>query len=235
MLVALQAVDLQCDELEDKQDEIEERLAGVSKVLGSLKVDLQAQEERLQSTIDLQREKQGELDELEGRYRDSKVRLTKVANSREYSAIEQKIENLKRMTTQIEEELVHLLEAIEATQASIAEKSEKVAALEGEIGQEADRAGGESQQLAQALDKLTAERDRLAAEISPPLLRRYDRIRDRFANAIVAAIGGACQGCFMNLPPQLYIEAQRGTKLLQCPSCRRIMYHEEAAPSPPAE
>ncbi|MDA8136352.1 MAG: C4-type zinc ribbon domain-containing protein [Desulfobacteraceae bacterium] len=32
-------------------------------------------------------------------------------------------------------------------------------------------------------------------------------------------------GCFMNIPPQLYIEVQRGKSLISCPQCSRILYH----------
>ena len=44
-------------------------------------------------------------------------------------------------------------------------------------------------------------------------------------------IAGACQGCNMSLPPQMYnnLRVSLGTEL--CPSCHRIIYAAEALES----
>ncbi len=43
--------------------------------------------------------------------------------------------------------------------------------------------------------------------------------------AIVQGVTDAvCQGCHMNIPPQMYNELQREDSLKMCPSCERIIY-----------
>jgi uncharacterized protein len=37
-----------------------------------------------------------------------------------------------------------------------------------------------------------------------------------------------CNGCNVNLPPQLYNELQRSDTLRYCPNCQRIIYWKEA-------
>ena len=75
--------------------------------------------------------------------------------------------------------------------------------------------------------ELRAERDKLAAEVKPDVLKRYGNIRMRRGLAVVSVRNGTCQGCNMNIPPQLYNVLQRGQTVETCPSCHRIIYWEE--------
>ena len=36
--------------------------------------------------------------------------------------------------------------------------------------------------------------------------------------------GRICQGCYMQIPPNLGVQLARGASLVQCPSCDRILY-----------
>ena len=46
---------------------------------------------------------------------------------------------------------------------------------------------------------------------------------------------GTCQGCRMNLPPQLYYNLRTRLDTDSCPSCQRIIYAAEALDLPAAE
>jgi predicted nucleic acid-binding Zn-ribbon protein len=72
-----------------------------------------------------------------------------------------------------------------------------------------------------------AERDKLATQVKPDVLKRYASIRMRRGLAVVSVRNGTCQGCNMNIPPQLYIVIQRGQTIETCPSCHRIIYWED--------
>ena len=74
--------------------------------------------------------------------------------------------------------------------------------------------------------ELRVERDKLAAEVKPDVLKRYGSIRMRRGLAVVSVRNGTCQGCNMNIPPQLYNVLQRGQTIETCPSCHRIIYWE---------
>jgi predicted nucleic acid-binding Zn-ribbon protein len=45
----------------------------------------------------------------------------------------------------------------------------------------------------------------------------------------VEVAGGICQGCYMNIPPQLSNEIIRNDKVHLCPSCQRILYVKPVA------
>jgi uncharacterized protein len=42
----------------------------------------------------------------------------------------------------------------------------------------------------------------------------------------VQVTGGICQGCYMNIPPQLWNEIIRSEKVNLCPSCQRILHYK---------
>ena len=76
---------------------------------------------------------------------------------------------------------------------------------------------------AEGLDRL----DLIAEEIDASLMSRYELIFSRRGgNAVVQVTGGICQGCYMNIPPQLWNEIIRSDKVNLCPSCQRILYYK---------
>ena len=140
LLLKLQALDLERDKIHNEQDEIDDRLEEFQNVLGNLRRDLAVQQHQLTETEELQKDKTEELAEVERRYKDSKARLAKVSNTKEYSAIELEIENVKRQSAQLEEELIQLIEAIEATRTSVTDKQSKIETLEATVEDESKRA-----------------------------------------------------------------------------------------------
>jgi CheY-like chemotaxis protein len=66
---------------------------------------------------------------------------------------------------------------------------------------------------------------RAIRKIDPKLLTKYDGIRKKRAGiGLVLVEDGTCQGCHIQLPPQLYNELQRGNTFECCPSCNRILF-----------
>jgi uncharacterized protein len=228
LLLKLQELDLETDQVREARREIDLKLGEFVQVLDSLRSDLDEQREELEATEDLYAEKLHEQAEMDDRLKKSKLRLSKVTNTKEYAAIELEIENSKRQLTQLDEELAQLKEAIEASREAIAGKQARIDGLTEQVALEEQEAESHVRDLEQRLVSLKKNREQLQNEVTKSLSRRYDFIRSRRNGmAVVAARNGCCQGCFMQLPPQLYIEVQRSQALKVCPSCQRILYWEE--------
>jgi predicted nucleic acid-binding Zn-ribbon protein len=98
---------------------------------------------------------------------------------------------------------------------------------------------GHSENFASQVKALEGQRAAAAARVHPPLLQRYETVRRKRMPALVTVVAGTCQGCNMNVPPQLYntLKTTLGTDI--CPSCHRIICAPEAiepqaAPRAPA-
>jgi hypothetical protein len=68
-------------------------------------------------------------------------------------------------------------------------------------------------------------REALTKQIEARLFKLYDTLREKRRGVGVFNVKNeTCQGCFLNIPPQMYIEVQKNSALIQCPNCNRILY-----------
>ena len=81
---------------------------------------------------------------------------------------------------------------------------------------------------------IKVDRDKAATGIKPDVLKRYGAIRMRRGLAVTTVRNGTCQGCNMNVPPQLFNVLQRGNSIETCPYCHRIVYWENLMKDEPA-
>ncbi|QDG51839.1 hypothetical protein FIV42_14135 [Persicimonas caeni] len=230
LLRELQRIDLQLDELEDQKDDIQEKLEENRGFLDKLIDDLENQKKELEEVKSLRRQKKDDIEQTRSQLADRQEKLKAVSTQKEFGAVETEIDVLKKNLEQTQEEALHLDESIESTEQSIEEKEEKIVQLREGIASEVADA---EQQLAELDEEIEARHDRqdeAREEVSKRVLHKYDFIRSRRPGlAIVPAKDGHCEGCFMAIPPQQFIEIQRGETLEICPSCQRILYFWEHA------
>ncbi len=142
------------------------------------------------------------------------------------AAFQHQAKTLKRDISIAEEEGLEMVEQADALKvqadqlvAEVKEAESVFSELSGNVDQE--------MAVAQAkLDELLAERSkRLSNDVDKDSLQLYERLlQAREGVALAELEGKICQGCFMEVPSNLYVTVARGTKLAQCPSCDRIFY-----------
>ncbi len=78
------------------------------------------------------------------------------------------------------------------------------------------------------LNELQDQHAGLSKAITPKDMNFYKRISARYpGQAVVTLSGKSCTGCYFSLSPQIFVQVTRGTELLTCPSCGRILSPEE--------
>jgi hypothetical protein len=159
-----------------------------------------------------------------------------VRNTREYAAAQREIEQTRDQMAAREVEIAKLADVAEAKAKVLAEREASVKELREGVEKDAEAARAKMADLEGKIAEIRAERDKVARDVRPDVLKRYSTIRLRRGIALATAANGACKGCNMNIPPQLYITIQRGTSIESCPYCHRIIYWEEIMkdPAPPA-
>jgi predicted nucleic acid-binding Zn-ribbon protein len=164
----------------------------------------------------------------------AKHKLSLAKNSKEYMAAQREIEQRREGLTARETEIAKLVEALDAKKKLLAERANDVATLRSSIEKDGEAAKERMAEIEGKIAELRVERDKLAADVKPDVLKRYSNIRMRRGLAVVSVRNGTCQGCNMNIPPQLYNVLQRGVSVETCPSCHRIIYWEEIMKDDPA-
>lgn len=72
--------------------------------------------------------------------------------------------------------------------------------------------------------ELKTARDEMAAQISKPLLFRYERLRGKLKRAVVPVKNDVCLGCFLRQPTSIGAQGREGTDLFTCENCGRMLY-----------
>ena len=75
--------------------------------------------------------------------------------------------------------------------------------------------------------ELDRDREALVTRIDAGLLARYEKIAARHGSAVARVHRETCQGCRVNIPPQMHIELLRGESLITCQRCKRILIPEK--------
>ena len=151
-----------------------------------------------------------------------------VKSNEAYTALLHEIETTE---TAISEAETRILEAMESIDAAGGERADAEAAGKKVL----DRVEADERTLDErerALDariaELRAARAELLDGLAAELRRQYERIETRQRPAVTAVRREICQGCRVNIPPQLQIELLEGSRLITCNHCHRILIHETA-------
>jgi len=138
------------------------------------------------------------------------------------------IESAKDENTKTEEEILVLMDKIEELKNDYKTSKTKLKSREIEVEKEKSRLKKELDVLEQTIAEFKKERNKLLGVVSDNLRTTYQTIIEkRGGTAVVNLKNGVCLGCFMNIPPQLFIEATKNRQLILCPSCNRIFYFLE--------
>ena len=230
-LTELQRIDLKLDGLQgEKQAMLAEIAALEAKVAGAQSV-IAAKSEELAvleaERVTLDENLATETDNITR----SEARLKEIKTQKEYQAVSKEIGTAKKLTTELEEQILQKSAQAEELQGEIAGEEENLQALEQNIavqkGEVEERIAG----LDSGMVKDTAARDVIVKALPATVVRRYTKLREqRRGIAVVEAKDGSCLGCNMNLPPQLYNMLFRGDELITCPHCQRmlVLSHEVA-------
>ncbi len=153
------------------------------------------------------------------------MRITRIRNDKELGLAKREVDLLKEETGGLEVELIAVLEQVDAV-------TKRFEAAQAELASLTTARDTEATQLRDTIGRLGAEieRDRgrrgeLVETVDGDLRRRYEMIFSRRGGvAVVPVRGGTCQGCHMNVPPQLFNLIQRNEQLILCPNCQRMLF-----------
>src|SRR5262245_44572106 len=157
----------------------------------------------------------------------AKIKLQAVKNTKEYMATQRELETTRKLAQEREEEVLKLLGAIDEFKKNIAAHEADVDVIREAVAKEEAIGRAEIAKLEAQLSEERRGRNQVAAEVRPEVMRRYASIRMKRGLAVVPVKNGTCQGCHMNIPPQLYNTLQRGQSIETCPNCNRIVYWDK--------
>ena len=227
LLVELQKVDAVIGEMKRKREETPKRLAELETGLEAMKADLEQYGVELEELKKDRRAKEGFLQMEIDRVHRSEDKLKDIKTQKEYQALLKEVEQGKKLNASREEDVLKIIAVVEEREKAASEKAEALKTKEEEYRKEKDTLGNELFRIDAEFDDKKKKWEETAKKVKPNILKMYQRISERRnVTSVVPVNKGACTGCHMNLPPQLYNQVQKGNEMFQCPACHRILYWE---------
>ncbi len=201
-------------ELEDMERRYEETETQRDRILDKL-AHLQDQQKRLAV----------EIDDDTTRIKKSKNKLMQVGNTREYYAMMREMDSMEKINRSREEEKIILAEELQLQDTALTEIDALHAALKEELDIKRSGMDKWKQQVENSMKNLNKKRAKVSKGIPQPVFMRYEFIRVRMEYPVIVPVkDGICSGCNIAVPPQSFIELQRGQQILSCPNCQRLIY-----------
>ena len=224
-LIELQKVETEQSRINIKKKELPNRILKLEEVLKVFGMRVEEDRKKLDELNRKHREDEEKLKRGNESLKKTKERLLEVKTNREYQAILKEIETIERKNSEIEDEIISLLEEIDGIRVVLKTKEKEVETHKQQYEQGKKKIEEEMRSL---------DADLLACEqkihdhrmwINDDLLKRYETIKAiNNGVAVVSVWKEVCDGCHMNIQPQLYNELQKSSALLSCPNCNRIIY-----------
>ena len=177
-------------------------------------------------------EKEQLLQEESKKATEKRMRMNRIKNIKELQALQREIDQIKLGNSQLEDELIKLLEEAESYASALRAKEEELRQLEAAWREKQGEIEAQVAGIERAVAEASALRQAIATRLNRELIERYELIFSRRGGmAVVTVSDGICQGCYMNIPPQLWNEIIKSDKLILCPSCHRILYSKPTVPN----
>jgi uncharacterized protein len=225
-LEELQRFDAQIQELTNALKAIPAKLEASQSDFTRVQTLLENERAQLAESQHYYADQKGQLQTDESSATGAKHKLSQAKNSKEYVAAQREMEATRDSVQTREEEIAKLIEAVQAKEKLLSERADELEILRKSINKDAEVAKKKMAEIEGKIAVIKVDRDKIAAGIKPDVLKRYGAIRMRRGLAITTVRNGTCQGCNMNVPPQLYNVLQRGDTIETCPYCHRIVYWE---------
>jgi len=227
VLDELQRIDMELSELEVSLKEYPEKISAFEQELETSRntiTDLNTQnEQHKESKSKLEQE----IANNEEMIKKSEEKLFEIKTHKEYAALQKEISDTKRMNSDLEESLIDDMEKIEQIESTISEIQEELTVKEEEYREKIDGFKEKLEEVNKLYGPKVAEKDTVSSKINPEILPIYEKIKKRDGTVLALAKNEVCTACHMNIPPQMFNEVLTLSKIIQCPSCKKILYCEE--------
>ncbi len=229
LLIQLQEIDGRIRSLAEQKKRLPEFLGDLERRREENKADLDKVKEALQTAQKNKRDRDQDLEAGAQKVEKLKARTSEIKNNKEYQALLKEIETAEQENKAIEDDILTLMEKIDAAAAAITaaeqRSREEDAAIQAERKQlEADFAKAEEE-----LKRIEQARQGIISHIQPAIFSQYQKLLVSKAGvAIAEARAEACSGCYMSIPPQVFVNVKKNESIITCPHCGRILYYKEA-------
>ena len=226
-LAKLQSIEVETDRINAKLNTVPEKIESFDLEIQTLDKRLSDEFIRLDELGKAYRTYESDFDVNLSKMKKSEGKLREVKTNKEYQYTLKEIEDIKAINSEIEDKMIDCLDQMDEAEKYLSTKKDEFQGLKDQIETEKDAIQQETEAGRARLKDLQMEWGAVSKQIGPELMKTYMQVREKRGSAVAAVNKAVCQGCNLNIPPQMYNELQRGGDLRFCPHCQRIIYWKE--------
>ncbi len=227
-LVRLQEIDTKIFSLTKEKAEQPKILEEIVMEFETKKAKLRSLEENKQKQQLKQKGHEGELAAKEESIKKTQGQLGALKTNKEYQAKLSEIESLKADKSLIEEEILKLMDDIDALKTAVDSEKKSLEVEEKTFNEKKAAALNKAIEVEAELNNLEGKRKIASEGIGKKTLASYEYIlHGKNGLALVKVTNNSCLGCFMHVPHQVINQIKMHDQMIYCESCARILYLEE--------
>ncbi len=229
LLIQLQEIDAKMRVQSEQKKKQPEVLANLDRRRAAAHEDLAMVKESLQTAQKNKRERDKDLEAGAQKVDKLKARASEIKTNKEYQALLKEIETAEQENKAIEDDILALMEKIDGAAAQITMAEQRTRQEEASIQAEQKEHEVAFSKLEEELKSLEAARQELLSHIQPAVLTQYQHLlASKGGVAMAEARNEACSGCYMSIPPQVFVNVKKNESIITCPHCGRILFYKEA-------
>ena len=223
----MQAIDLVIYQLKKEKEEKPLRITELQNEFEAKKINLKAIEDELKGLQVKMKESELDLASKEENIEKVQTQLYQLKTNKEYQAMLVEIGGFQADKSIVEENILKMLDSIDESKIKIEDEKTNLAQEERYFNEQKKEVEDRIKEIDQELHQLEARRMQGVDKLDKKILSQYERIlHNRNGLAMVSVKDDSCQGCFMNVPPQVINEIKMKNKIIICEVCSRILYIE---------
>ncbi len=225
----------QIQKLDDQIRSNRERLDRVPKEIVKCQEQLRESKGRLDEVIKQQAEQSKQRKTLEQETEQTATNIKKhqtqlllVKTNKEYSTMLHEIEGEKKKVSDLEEQILLIMESLDKLVLLEKEEGKAFQVIEHDSMEKQKSIEQEGREAETKIEELKKAKQESLANLPKDILSLYDKIgRARNGTAAVAVKNGACGGCYGNLPTQLLNRIKDMDRIITCENCGRILIWQD--------
>lgn len=225
ILVKLQDIETEKSKLETEMDNVAKQIEALDLELDTFKTKVEADELCIKDLNKKYRSDESDLEANQDLLIKSQEKLESVKNNKEYQSILKEIDDLKDKKSQIEDTMIECLQRVDEAEEKLQSTKQEYSQLSEKNAIEKETIRKQLDQGREKLDDLTKEWEAVSKTVDPEMMEQYLDLKGKIKGLVIAPVNNSiCDGCHMNIPPQMYNELQRFDSLKYCPFCYRMIY-----------
>jgi len=218
----IRAIQRTIEDVPGKITEVESPLQDSQNVLNRIKQQYDAFEKK-------KREKERALEDINDKINKLKMRTGEIKTNKEYQALLKEIKTVEDDRSSIEDDILSAMEdadtlgkQIKTEEQNYRINKEKVEALKKDIE-------NEKSETEKELLTVQGIREKVIEAVDSEVYDQYFMLLEICGGlAVIEVKDEICQGCNMNIPPQLFVELKKNEEIYNCPHCRRIIFYKNS-------